>query len=132
MFELSMSTDKTLMFQLLLRCACTEVRTVQVPMVCEAAGAQEAKKEHGHDRWPKVAKKIFHTLQCHGQYVNRRSLLWAVNHCSRMGRALVSKWRAVVLCMISLEFYSSLSLCHYNSLFWFNIEVKVLISTHKV
>lgn len=49
-FELSMSTGKTLMFQLLLRRACTEARIVQVPMVCKAAGAQEAKKEHGQDR----------------------------------------------------------------------------------
>lgn len=34
------------MFQVLLRCAYTELRIVQVPILCEAAGAQEAKKEH--------------------------------------------------------------------------------------
>lgn len=44
------NADNALMFQLLLKCAYTAARTVQVPVLCEAAGAQEAKKQHSQDR----------------------------------------------------------------------------------
>lgn len=37
-------------------------------MLCQWAGAQETRKEHGQDGWPKLAKGIIHTI-------HRRSIL---------------------------------------------------------
>lgn len=30
---------------------------------CQQTGAQEAVRDHGQDRWPELAKVVFHTLE---------------------------------------------------------------------
>lgn len=62
-------------------------------------GTQETREEHGQDSWPKLAKGIFYTMECHAQYTNWWKL--ARSHCSLVGDKLViNQWvMSMVLCI---------------------------------
>lgn len=49
-------------------------RTFQVPMLCQGAEAQEARR-HSQDSGPELSQGIFHTIDHHAQYRNWGELI---------------------------------------------------------
>lgn len=47
------------------------LRPFQFPKLCQWRGAQEARREHGQDSRPELAKGTFHTTECHAQHINK-------------------------------------------------------------
>lgn len=66
----------TLIFWLLLSNACPKSRTFQFPMLCEWRAAQGARRDHSWDSSTKMAKGLFHTKECHAQYMNHMCACW--------------------------------------------------------